>query len=51
MAVQEAVSQTILNQEQGKCPIETTNILSRAKIYDMKKLKVPETVRNYANLY
>lgn len=51
MAVQEAVNQTIVNQEQGKCPIETTNILSRAKIYDMKKLKVPETVRNYANLY
>mmetsp|Transcript_24343 Transcript_24343/g.33206 ORF Transcript_24343/g.33206 Transcript_24343/m.33206 type:complete len:232 (-) Transcript_24343:239-934(-) len=51
MAVQEAVNATIVNQEQGKCPIETTNILSRAKIYDMKKLKVPETVRNYANLY
>lgn len=51
MAVQEAVNATIVNQEQGKCPIETTNILSRAKIYDMKKLKVPDTVRNYANLY
>ena len=39
------------NQEQGKCPIEYTNLISRAKIYDMKQLKVPDNVRTYNALY
>ena len=51
LAVQECISQTIVNQEQGKCPIEYTNQISRAKIYDMKQLKVPDNVRTYNALY
>jgi hypothetical protein len=50
-AVQECISQTIGNQEQGKCPIEYTNQMSRAKIYDMKQLKCPQQVRTYNALY
>ena len=40
-----------MNQELGKSPIEYTNQISRAKIYEMKRLKVPENVRSYNNLY
>lgn len=50
-AVEECINQTIINQEQGKCPIEYTNQMSRAKIYDMKQLKVPNQVRTYNALY
>jgi hypothetical protein len=50
-AAQECLSGMIVNQEQGKCPIEYTNQLSRAKIYDMKRLKCPDNVRNYNSLY
>ena len=38
-AVQDSVNQVILNQECGKCPIEYSSQVSRAKIYDMKQLK------------
>ena len=40
-----------MNQEIGKSPIEYTNQLSRAKIIDMKGIRVPEQVRSYQNLY
>jgi len=40
--VDDKINQTIVNQEVGKCPIESTNMLSRGKIYDMKNLKVPD---------
>jgi len=50
-AVQECINTTILNQEIGKCPIEYTNQISRAKIYDMKQLKAPDNVRSFASLY
>jgi len=41
----------IVNQEIGKCPIEYTNQISRAKIYEMKQLKAPENVRSFVSLY
>ena len=50
-AVEECLTQTIANQEQGKCPIEYTNGISRAKVYDMKNLKVIDNVRTYTALY
>ena len=50
-AVQDNINMTILNQEIGKSPIEYTNQLSRAKIYDMKGIRVQDQVRSYANLY
>lgn len=54
--VDDKINQTIVNQEVGKCPIESTNMLSRGKskaklflltyeivtVYDMKNLKVPD---------
>jgi len=41
-AVSHTINQTILNQEVGKSPIEYTNQLSRAKIYDMKGIRVQD---------
>ena len=49
--MQDNINMTILNQEIGKSPIEYTNQLSRAKIYDMKGIRVQDQVRSYANLY
>lgn len=45
------VNNAIDNQEIGKSPIEYTNQLSRAKIFDMKNIRVPDQVRSYNNLY
>jgi len=50
-AVQDAVNNAIGNQEMGKSPIEYTNQLSRAKIVDMKGIRVADQVRSYQNLY
>lgn len=50
-AVQDTVNQAIGNQEIGKSPIEYTNQLSRAKIFDMKGVRVQDQVRSYNNLY
>ena len=50
-AVKDAVNNAIGNQEIGKSPIEYTNQLSRAKIFDMKSIRVPDQVRSYNNLY
>ena len=50
-AAEECLGGMIVNQEQGKCPIEYTNQLSRAKIFDMKGIRVPDQVRSYSNLY
>lgn len=47
----DVVSMAIGNQEIGKSPIEYTNQLSRAKVFDMKNIRVPEQVRSYNNLY
>ena len=49
--MQGAVNMAIVNQEIGKSPIEYTNQLSRAKIIEMKNIKVSEQVRSYQNLY
>ena len=50
-AVQDTVNNAIGNQEIGKSPIEYTNQLSRAKIIDMKGIRVENEVRSYCNLY
>ena len=50
-AIQESVNTAIVNQELGKSPIEYTNQVSRAKVTEMKRLRVPENVRSYNNLY
>ena len=50
-AVQDAINTAIANQEIGKSPIEYTNQLSRAKIIEMKGIKVVDQVRSYNNLY
>ena len=50
-AVADIVNNAIGNQEIGKSPIEYTNQLSRAKIFDMKNIRVPDQVRSYSNLY
>ena len=50
-AVNDTVMNAISNQEIGKSPIEYTNQLSRAKIFDMKAIRVPDQVRSYNNLY
>lgn len=49
--LQETISQTIVNQELNKCPIEMSNGISSGKIVEMKQLKCPEYVRNYAAFY
>ena len=41
-AVNDTVNNAIGNQEIGKSPIEYTNQLSRAKIYDMKSIRVAD---------
>lgn len=41
-AVQDTVNNAIGNQEIGKSPIEYTNQLSRAKIVDMKGIRVAD---------
>ena len=45
------VNNAIGNQEIGKSPIEYTNQLSRAKVYDMTSIRVADQVRSYNNLY
>lgn len=50
-AVEGIVNSAIGNQEIGKSPIEYTNQLSRAKVFDMKNIRVPDQVRAYSNLY
>lgn len=50
-AVEDTVKNAIGNQEIGKSPIEYTNQLSRAKIFDMKGIRVADQVRSYSNLY
>ena len=50
-AVADTVNNAIGNQEMGKSPIEYTNQLSRAKIFDMKGIRVADQVRSYNNLY
>jgi len=49
--VESTVNNAINNQEMGKSPIEYTNQLSRAKIVDMKGIRVADQVRSYNNLY
>merc|ERR1711988_1834290 len=38
-SVEENITRIIKNQEEGSCPIEFTNVLSRAKVVEMKGIK------------
>mgnify|MGYP000731215836 CR=1 FL=1 len=41
----------IRNQEEGRAPIEFSNILSSAKVVEMKGIKPNEKCRSFAGLY
>ena len=51
--IQENIDNIIENQETGKCPIEYTNQLSRAKIFEMKGINTTRNraVKNFNGLY
>jgi hypothetical protein len=51
--VQENINNIIVNEEIGKCPIEYSNQLSRAKIFEMKNLKCADNdkIRSFNGLY
>ena len=50
-AVQESIQKIIENQEQARAPIEFTNILSSAKVIEMKGIRPNEKCRGFAGLY
>ena len=49
--MEENITKIIKNQEENRCPIEFTNILSRAKVIEMKGIKPNEKCRSFAGLY
>ena len=50
-SVEECITKIISNQEEGRCPIEYTNILSRAKVIEMKGIRPNEKCRSFNGLY
>ena len=50
-SVEEGVTSIIRNQQDERRPIEFTNILSRAKIVEMKGVKPNEKTRTFTGLY
>jgi len=38
-SVEECITKIIQNESEGRCPIEFTNILSRAKVIEMKGIR------------
>ena len=50
-SVEEGILHIIQNQEEQRCPIEFTNILSRAKVIEMKGIKPNEKCRTFTGLY
>ena len=38
-SVEECITKIISNESEGRCPIEFTNILSRAKVIEMKGIR------------
>ena len=50
-SVEENITRIIKNQEEGRCPIEFTNVLSRAKVVEMKGIKPNEKTRSFTGLY
>jgi hypothetical protein len=49
--VEENIRKIIQNQEDGRCPIEFTNVLSRAKVIEMKGIKPNDKCRSFTGLY
>jgi hypothetical protein len=49
--VEENITKIIQNQEEGRCPIEFTNVLSRAKVIEMKGIKPNDKCRSFTGLY
>jgi hypothetical protein len=49
--VEENIKKIIQNQEDGRCPIEFTNVLSRAKVIEMKGIKPNDKCRSFTGLY
>ena len=50
-SVEESIVKIIQNQEEQRCPIEFTNILSRAKVVEMKGIRPQEKCRSFTGLY
>lgn len=50
-SVEENITRIIKNQEEGRCPIEFANVLSRAKVVEMKGIKPNEKCRAFTGLY
>ena len=50
-SVEETIGKIIQNQEQQRTPIEFTNILSRAKVIEMKGIKPNDKCRSFTGLY
>ena len=50
-SVEEGITNIIINQEQKRAPIEFTNILSRAKVVEMKGVRPNEKCRSFTGLY
>jgi hypothetical protein len=50
-SVEENIMKIIQNQEDGRCPIEFTNVLSRAKVIEMKGIKPNDKCRSFTGLY
>ena len=50
-SVEESIVKIIQNQEDQRCPIEFTNILSRAKVVEMKGIRPSEKCRSFTGLY
>ena len=49
--MEENITKIIQNQEEGRCPIEFTNVLSRAKVIEMKGIKPNDKCRSFTGLY
>ena len=50
-SVEEGITNIIKNQEEGRAPIEFTNILSRAKVVDLKGIRPNDKCRSFTGLY
>jgi len=50
-SVEETILKIIKNQEEGRAPIEFTNVLSRAKVIEMKGIKPNDKCRSFSGLY
>ena len=49
--MEECIQKIIKNQEESRAPIEFSNVLSRAKVIEMKGIKPNEKTRSFTGLY